>query len=289
MMHTPVLLKKVIEELNPNPGQFFIDGTFGNGGHAREIIKRIKPDGTFLGIDWDASAIAKSKAQIANRENLILVNGNFKDIPEILKNKKLPKADGLLLDLGFSSEQIENSNCGFSFKIDEPLRMVYDVRMKAVSELLQNLKERELAEIIRKFSGEHYAERIACAIKKNLPIKTTGKLAKAVTAVLPKNYEHGRIHPATRTFLALRIFANKELENLEIVLSALPDIIKFEGRVAVISYHSLEDRIVKKFFNNFCRQNKAINLTKKPIAPTANEIKFNPRCRSAKLRVIQMK
>ncbi len=289
-MHKPVLLKEVLEALNPKPGEFFVDGTFGNGGHAAEIVKRIKPDGIFLGVDWDKKVIETAAGKSKNPElkKIIFVNGNYADIPWILKKNNLFKADGLLLDLGFSSEQIEGRGSGFSFQRDESLLMTYSEEEKPVHLWLEDLSEKELAEIIRKFGGERYARRIARAIKKNLPIKTTGRLTAVVKNILPKNYEHGRIHPATRTFLALRVFANRELENLEKILLASPEFMKPKSRIAVISYNSLEDKIVKTIFNNFYRQKKAKIFAKKPIAPSLAEIEANPRARSAKLRAIEL-
>ncbi len=297
MPHIPVLLKEVIEKLDPQPGQFFIDGTFGQGGHALEIFPRILPTGKLLGVDLDGDNLKKIGLEILaglpksakTKNNLILVQGNYAALPEILKSKKLGKADGLLLDLGFSSIQVEGRGLGFSFRRDEPLLMVYDRNERPVYEWLEILSESEIAEIIQKFSGERYAARIARAIKKNLPIKTTGKLAEIIRSVLPRNYERGRIDPATRTFLALRIFANNELLNLEKTLLALPDLIKPKGRIAVISYNSLEDKIVKNVFKGFYRQGKAVLLTKKPETPDESEIKDNPRARSAKLRAIEFK
>ncbi len=291
MPHIPVLLKEVLETLNPKPGEFFIDGTFGNGGHAAEIAKRIKPNGIFLAVDWDKNAIKMAAVKMKRYElrKLVFANDNYANISDVLKKNKLPKADGLLLDLGFSSEQIEGRGLGFSFRRDEPLLMVYGEKQKPVHSWFEDLSEKELAGIIGKFGGERYAARVARAIKKNLPIKTTGRLAAIVENVLPKNYEHGRIHPATRTFLALRVFANSELENLEKILLALPEFIKSKGRVAIISYNSLEDKIVKTIFNNFYRQKKATLFAKKPITPSDGEIKENSRARSAKLRVIEFK
>jgi 16S rRNA (cytosine1402-N4)-methyltransferase len=281
MPHIPVLLKEVIEILKPQPGEFFIDGTVGGGGHAAEIIKRIGSKGKFLGIDWDEN----------NSNELISVHGNFADLPEILKNLpagrqgKLGKADGLFLDLGFSSEQLESGK-GFSFSgPEEPLLMIYDQEMIPVKDWLKKLTEKELTEIIRNFGDERYAGRISRAIKQNrFPVETNKQLAEVVSQAVPGNYERGRIHPATRTFLALRIFANQELLNLKKVLNSLNQILKVGGRIAIISFNSSEDRIVKIFFREQKKEGKMEILTKKPISPAFEEIKQNPRARSAKLR-----
>lgn len=295
MAHLPVLLNEVIEILRPKQGEFFIDGTMGNAGHAVGILEKIGPQGKLLGVDWDKNAIERLKIERLSAKggkNVILVNDNYANLPEILKRNNLPKADGLLLDLGISSEQLENSGCGFSFSArggqanDEPLLMTYSLKEKPAYQWLEELKGFELAKIIKDFGEERYASRIARAIKKNLPIKTSRRLAEIVSESVPKNYERGRIHPATRTFQALRIFVNRELENLKDVLSKTTEILNPGGRLAVISFHSLEDRIVKNVFRELVKDSSAEILTKKPIRPSAEEILNNPRSRSAKLRAL---
>ena len=287
MPHLPVLLKEVLEILDPQPGEFFIDGTLGNGGHAAEIVKKISPNGIFLGIDWDKKAIENFnlKLKTYNLKSFV-INANYIDIPKILKKYGLPKADGLLLDLGFSSDQIASGR-GFSFRNHEPLLMTYSDREKPVYELLNKLSVQDLENIIRDYGEEKLAGRIAKAIKSRLPIKTSGQLAEIIASAVPKNYERGRIHPATRTFQALRIFANRELENLESILKSIPEIMAKNSRVAIISFHSLEDRLVKNYFKNLAKTSKSILLNKKPITPSFVEIKSNPRSRSAKLIAIQ--
>jgi len=286
-MHQPVLLHEVIKFLEPTAKKFIIDGTIDGGGHATEIIKKISPGGKFLGIDLDNEILKKCKTRIGERKNVILIHGNYADLPEILKTKKLGKADGLLLDLGFSSEQLSDSKRGFSFERDEPLIMTYDDSRKPVKEILKELGENDLAKIIFNFSGEKFAKRIARAIKeqeKIKPIETTRELKDVIEKVAPNAYERGRIHPATRTFQALRIYANDELGNLEKVLSNLPKILRHGGRVVILSYHSLEDRLVKNYFKEMEREKQLKILTKKPITPTFREVENNPRSRSAKLR-----
>ncbi len=293
MPHVPVLLKEAIEFLEPKPGEFFIDGTLNGGGHALAILKEISPNGTFLGIDWDKNMIEQFKPLvIGHKPSVTLVNDNFKNLPMILENKKLGKADGLLLDLGLSSEQLESGDGrtgrGFSFRRDETLDMRYSEESKPAYEWLEKLKESELAKIIKDFGEERFASRIARAIKKNLPIKTSKVLADIISRAVPKNYTRAKIHPATRTFQALRIFVNQELENLKTVLNCIPEILNPHGRVVVISFHSLEDRIVKYAFRNLYKENKVEILTKKPIVPSKEEILNNPRSRSAKLRAIKI-
>jgi len=291
-MHLPVLLNEVIEILNPKKGEFFIDGTVDGGGHAVVILEKIMPEGKFLGLDWDKEMIKIFKKKLISyhfpKNKVILVNENFKNIPMILKNKKLGKADGLLLDLGFSSEQLENSGRGFSFKKDEPLLMTYSDSQRPARDWLKILKEFELARIIYQFGEERYSRRIAHAIKNNLPIETSKKLAELVRSVLPKNYEHGRIHPATRTFQALRIFVNQEIENIQQVLLEIGNILKPSGRLAVVTFHSIEDRLVKNIFRDLAKKGKVEILTKKPVQPSQNEVYSNPRSRSAKLRALKV-
>lgn len=292
-MHTPVLLNEVIKILDPKPGEFFIDGTIGGAGHAIEIFKRIFPEGRLLGIDWNKEMleIARTKisAEAQNKAKLFLVNGNYADLPKILKSNGLSEADGLLLDLGVSSDELESSGRGFSFEKDEPLLMTYSDETKPVKEILKEISENDLQKIIKDFSQERYARQIAKAIKekeKIVPIGTSRSLALVIESAVPRNYERGRIHPATRTFMALRIYANSELENLENVLKHLNKILKHNGRVAVISFHSLEDRIVKNYFREMAKKGEAQLITKKPIVSSKREIAINPRSRSAKLRGI---
>jgi len=306
-IHIPVLLKEVITVLDPKPGEFFIDGTVGNGGHSVAILEKIEPKGILLGTDLDEMTLQKAKEKIAANSKLILVRSNYADLPEILEKlrrsdlssevgapteasgEKLPKADGLLLDLGFSSEQLIAGR-GFSFSgPEEPLLMTYDRYAVPVKSLIKQLKEFELAEIIKEFGEEHRAKRIAYAIKHNrFPIETNKQLAEVVAKALPRNYERGRIHPATRTFLALRIYANQELDNLKKLLDSSERILKIGGRIAIISFNSLEDRIVKNYFREKSKEGKIEILTKKPISPSIEEIKQNPRSRSAKLRAAKI-
>jgi len=292
-MHVPVLLNKAIELINPKEGDLIIDGTFGAGGHAYAILGKILPSGTLLGIDLDSDAIARGMEKFANRENVILANDNYKNIPDVLKEKNLPKADGLLLDLGMSSEQLEESGRGFSFKKDEPLDMRYGkIGEITAAEVINSFGKDALEEIFKKYGEERYARQIAKKIverRKQSRIMTTFQLSEIAEEIYRSyGYRHGqsrqRIHPATRIFQALRIYVNGELENLEKIFDSLPNVLKSGGRAAVISFHSLEDRIVKNKFKEMSARNILEILTKKPIIPDAEEIKNNPRARSAKLR-----
>lgn len=294
MPHIPVLLNEVLEVLNPQTGEFFIDGTFGGGGHSVAILEKIGIKGKLLGVDWDKKVISEQKNRFKKFKNVILTEGNFADLPEILEasGNKLGKADGLILDLGFSSWQLEESSRGFSFLKDEPLDMRYSDEMDlTAAEVVSGFREDELKIIIKNYGGERYAGRIARQIlkeRKIKPIRTTFDLVAVIKKAVPKNYEHRRIHPATRTFLALRIFVNEEIENLKKALDDLPKILKVGGRIAVISFNSLEDRIVKKYFQENQKSGLLKIITKKPISPSLEEILINHRSRSAKLRAAMM-
>ncbi len=300
--HIPVLLHEVITFLDPHPGDFIIDGTVDGGGHAREILGRITEHGTLLGLDWDEALLAVCRDRLRGFGNAVLVHANYADLPEVIAAhaSQLPsaQADALLIAVGFSSEQLEASGRGFSFGSrgseawkDEPLLMTYSDDRTPVATLLRELSEAEIADIIYEFGGERYSRRIAKAIKgrgRRTSIATSGDLADTVRAAVPRSYEHGRIDPATRTFQALRIYANGELDNLKTLLARLPDIVKPGGKAAIITFHSLEDRIVKQAFRELAKRPGADLVTKKPVPATPAEIAANPRSRSAKLRVIRL-
>ncbi|PIR05099.1 MAG: 16S rRNA (cytosine(1402)-N(4))-methyltransferase [Candidatus Liptonbacteria bacterium CG11_big_fil_rev_8_21_14_0_20_35_14] len=288
-MHTPVLLKEVIENLNPQKGEFFIDGTLGGGGHAKAIWEKIKPNGKLLVLDLDKSAVDRFKESILS-ENIVAINANYADLVSIISANDLPRVDGLLLDLGFSSDQIELSGRGFSFNRDEPLYMTYSEDEESVASILSRLSEKDLADVIYKYGDERFSRKIAKAIKERTQkesIISSLELSEIIRQILPKSYEQGRIDPATRTFQALRIYANHELDNIRRVISILPNIIASLGRVAIITFHSLEDEIVKNSFKELVDEKKAVLVNKKPIVPTIEEKSHNPKSRSAKLRVIK--
>lgn len=306
-MHVPVLLQETLQVLNPKPGECFVDGTLGSGGHAREIMRRIGESGTFIGIDRDKRAIGRFKEKvgdIAHSPTLHLIENSYAHISDVLSELHIDAVDGILLDLGFSSDQIDDSEegggRGFSFRYDEPLLMTYEDSATPVRELLKELSLDELTRIIAEYGEEKYARRIAIAIKENQKsgsVETTKQLTEIICATVPSTYERGRIHPATRTFMGLRIYANKELEQLSQVLEQMRRLLKPKGRVAIISFHSLEDRIVKRFMKEHGvsartsgeepkrTEEKFLTLiTKKPIQASDEEIGRNPRSRSAKLR-----
>ncbi|MDD5547350.1 MAG: 16S rRNA (cytosine(1402)-N(4))-methyltransferase RsmH [Candidatus Pacebacteria bacterium] len=290
-MHVPVLLLETIALLDPKQGEFFIDGTLGGGGHSKIILDKIGKTGKLLVVDLDKKATDQFKEETA-AENVIIANDNFAKLPEILKKHKLRRADGLILDLGFSSDQIELSGRGFSFLRDEPLLMTYSDENEPLYQLLTRMKQEEIEAVIRDYGDERYAGRIAREIREKIRrreiIRSSKELADLIKRAVPANYEHGRIHPATRTFQAFRIYANKEVENLESVLANIGKIVTKGGRVAVISFHSLEDRIVKNYFRNYAKEQKVEILTDKPVTASIAEVSQNPRSRSAKLRAVKI-
>lgn len=307
--HVPVLLNEVIKFLDPKPNQNFIDCTLGAGGHTIEILKRTAPNGKVLGIDMDMRAIlvAKQKVLKAGIEDrrLVAVRGNYKNLKEIVLQNNFKNISGILIDLGFSSMEIADPEKGFSFQIDAPLDMRYGEIGETAADILNHSREEELERIFQEYGEEKFAGRIArriCEIRKNNPIDTTFKLVNAIAEVVPKKLQHGRIHFATKVFQALRIAVNDELGNLEKVLPQAVELLPPGGRLAIISFHSLEDRIVKQYFKKessgctcpkdfpVCRcGHKAILkiLNKKPIVPSEEEATQNPRSRSAKLRVAE--
>lgn len=294
-VHTPVLLHEVLTLLDPHPGDFIVDGTVDGGGHAAAILDTVGPTGRVLGLDWDERLLERCRSRFAGRRNITLVHGNYAALPEILRTEfGGAAADGLLIDLGFSSEQLEVSGRGFSFgesAWSEPLLMTYDDAMRPVWRILREEREPTLADIIYRFGGERMSRRIAKAIKdrgRRAPIMTAGDLADTVRGALPGSYERGRIDPATRTFQALRIYANGELENLETLLANLDVIVRPGGRAAIITFHSLEDGIVKRAFQAMAKAGRAEILTKKPVGASREEIAANPRSRSANVRAIRI-
>ncbi len=277
----------------------FVDGTLGAGGHAAAILEQISPDGMFLGIDWDKKAAeqAKKRLMLVIQEQRLKVTlriaaGNFGEIRDIVAQKAGKRANALLLDLGFSSDQLVSGK-GFSFNRDEPLIMRYDGNIAGLTaaRVLGESNEHRLAAILEQYGEEKFAKRIAKGIvkaRKVKPLRTTFELVDAIRTSLPHGYRP-KLHSATRTFLALRLFVNEELKNLERALKSIPDVMARDGRMAIISFHSLEDRIVKQQFRELAKNNKVRLITKKPIVPTDDEIAGNPRSRSAKLRAIQLK
>ena len=283
--HLPVLLKESLEYLNIQKGKIYVDCTLGTGGHSLEILKFLNGSGMLIGIEQDPLIFEKAKDKLSNLKNCYLFNKNFLEIKDILNELKIEKiTGGVLLDLGINSLQINDPKRGFSFQHEGPLDMRMNPNENLTAyELINHYKENDLADIIFKYGEERLSRRIARTIVNNRPIKTTKELASLIARCYPK-LGHFRIHPATRTFQAIRIEVNKELEKLEQFLRIIQELILPEGRLTVISFHSLEDRIVKFFLKG----NEEFKiLTKKPIQPSFEETKSNPRARSAKLRAAE--
>jgi len=294
--HVPVLLKEAIDFLNVRRGGIYIDATVGLGGHSYEIAKRLGAPGHLIGLDKDPAAldIARTKLEssagvspaTADWPKITLLQCSFAEVGERFGKNF---ADGILADIGVSSLQLDDAARGFSFQADGPLDMRMDPRSERTAEQVVNhLDERELADVIYEFGEERRSRRIARAICRSRPIRSTAHLADVISAAArPMNSEQRRIHPATRTFQALRIFVNRELDDLRALLEAAPRILKPGGRVVVISFHSLEDRIVKDAFREGAKQGVYTVLTKKPVTASEQESDRNPRSRSAKLRAAE--
>ena len=288
-MHIPVLQKEVLKYLDPKPNQNFIDATLGEAGHALAILERNGPKGKVLGIDRDPEMIERVKSKAGSAKRLISVCGNFANLKEIVRNEKFSKVSGILFDLGMTSWHLEESGRGFSFQKQEPLDMRYDSQNQLTAEKIVNYWSGfEIERILAEYGEEQFSKQIAKEIiesRKIKPIETTSRLVEVVRGAAPSWYQRQRIHFATKTFQALRIAVNDELGALKSALPQATDIILKGGRIAVISFHSLEDRIVKNFFKEKLSMSALEILTKKPITPSFEEIKSNPRSRSAKLRV----
>jgi 16S rRNA (cytosine1402-N4)-methyltransferase len=293
--HVPVLLKEAIDFLNVRRGGAYIDATVGLGGHSFEIAKRLGAPGHLIGLDKDPKALEIAAAKLGSAgvppasdwPKITLLHRSFAEIAE---GEQAATVNGILADLGVSSLQLNDAARGFSFQADGPLDMRMDPHSERTAEQVVNhLDERELADVIYEFGEERRSRRIARAICRSRPIRSTAHLAEVVSAAArPMNQAERRIHPATRTFQALRIFVNRELNDLKALLEAAPRILKPGGRVVVISFHSLEDRIVKDAFREGGNKDKYFRvLTKKPVIASQEEQEFNPRARSAKLRAAE--
>jgi 16S rRNA (cytosine1402-N4)-methyltransferase len=305
--HLSVLPEEVIQFLNPQPGGIYLDGTLGGAGHARLILERCTPGGMLIGIDQDQEALQAAGRRLADFGTAArLVHGNFGELEQHLDRLGSPALDGFILDLGVSSHQLDSAGRGFSFQQDAPLDMRMDTSCgETAAELLNDLPELELERIIRDYGEERWAKRIAAFIVKarhEAPFVSTLQLVDIVKGAVPKAKWDERIHPATRTFQAIRIAVNRELENLEKGLRAALDRLKPNGRGVVISFHSLEDRIVKHIFREYatgctcprnfpvcaCNNKPRVRvLTGRPVMATRQEIEVNPRSRSAKLRAVE--
>jgi 16S rRNA (cytosine1402-N4)-methyltransferase len=286
--HVPVMAQEVPEWLRPAAGQTFVDGTLGGGGHTRLLADAVGPTGLVIALDRDPTAVERAAEELRGLPVRALA-ANYSDLPEVLAGLNVDAVDGILLDVGLSSDQLADPNRGFSFQSTGPLDLRFDTtRGEPAWKLLQRLSAEHLADLIYKYGEERFSRRIArriLEVRKATPIQTAEDLARVVRSSVPRTRDE-RIDPATRTFQALRIAVNEELKWLEVALRRLPDCLIPGGRLAVISFHSLEDRLVKEGFRNDARLTVA---TRRPIRPTENEIAANPRSRSAKLRVAERK
>ncbi|MFN6192126.1 MAG: 16S rRNA (cytosine(1402)-N(4))-methyltransferase RsmH [Planctomycetia bacterium] len=283
-MHTSVLPAEVMSFLGVKPGMRVVDGTLGGGGHTRLLAEAVGPDGLVIAVDRDPVAIDRGARELAGLP-VRFAQANFRDIPEVLDALSLDAVDAVLLDVGLSSDQLSDESRGFSFESDGPLDLRFDpTEGEPAWRMVNRMKPESLADIIFEYGEERFSRRIArriAAVREKQPIRTAREFARIVTSAIPKQHPPPRIHPATRTFQALRIAVNEELKSLRIALERIPTRLVPGGRLAVISFHSLEDRLVKQAFRNTqvweC-------LTRSPIEASNEEVLRNPRSRSAKLR-----
>ncbi len=305
--HTSVLLTETIENLNIRPAGIYLDGTLGGGGHAYEVAKRLTEGGRLIGIDQDEDAIAAAGERLLPyRERVTLIRDNYVNAAQVLKDIGISQVDGILLDLGVSSYQLDNEERGFSYRYDTALDMRMDRRQAlSAKDIINGYSEAELYRIIRDYGEERFAKNIAkhiAAFRKDKPVETTGELNEIIKAAIPAKMRAAGGHPSKRTFQAIRIECNRELEVLQSALSELIGLLSPEGRLCVITFHSLEDRIVKTVFRdheNPCtcppdfpvcvcgRKPEGHVVTRKPILPTQEEVAENKRAGSAKLRVFE--
>jgi 16S rRNA (cytosine1402-N4)-methyltransferase len=294
IIHTPVMLKEVLQYLNLKTGQVIVDATVGLGGHSKMIAEQLGENGVLVGLDRDQESLATARQTLGEYSSRIkFAYGNFSDLDEVLKGLNISRIDGILFDLGISSFQLGDAERGFSFQSDGPLDMRLD-RNSYISayDLLNNLNEEELSHLLKTFGQERWHNRIARLLvqeRQRHPIATTGQLSSIVVSAIPPRFRrfHYRIHPATRTFQAIRIAVNRELESLELALAKAIGLLNPGGRICVISFHSLEDRIAKFTFKKFAQDGAIKIITPKPLTPCESETKDNPRSRSAKFRVAE--
>lgn len=304
--HVSVLLNECIENLNIKPDGIYVDGTMGGAGHSLEIVKKLSEKGMLIGIDRDEEALAVAKERLKEFKNVKYVHDNHDNIDEIIKNLNIKGVDGILLDLGVSSYQIDEKTRGFTYMDDGPLDMRMDKSQKLTAEyIVNNYKEQDLARIIFEYGEEKFSRKIArniCEYRKNKKIETTGELVKIIEKSIPGKFREKNSHPAKRTFQAIRIEVNNEIEPLYNTIKNSITALNSKGRLCVITFHSLEDRMVKKAYvdaEGKCTCPKDLPycvcgnvslgkiITKKPILPTEKEMQENSRSRSAKLRVFE--
>jgi 16S rRNA (cytosine1402-N4)-methyltransferase len=289
--HVPVLLQEAIAFLAIRRGGTYIDATLGLGGHSSEIVSRLGPQGHLIGLDKDPRALELARKRLAalppdQQPAITLLHSSFAEIGKVVSKAS---ADGILADLGVSSLQFGDPARGFSFQAEGPLDMRMDPQgERTADQVVNHMREEDLANVIYEFGEERRSRRIARAIVRARPIRSTAHLAEVISVALrPMKHSHERIHPATRTFQAIRIFVNRELDDLKALLHAAPQVLKPAGRLVIISFHSLEDRIVKDAFREGAGKGIYRLLTKKPVEASEEEVERNPRSRSAKLRAAE--
>ncbi|MBI3011340.1 MAG: 16S rRNA (cytosine(1402)-N(4))-methyltransferase RsmH [Candidatus Omnitrophica bacterium] len=290
----PVMGSEVLRYLNPRPGATIVDGTVGTGGHSLLILPHVLPTGRLVAIDRDQTALQLARKRLTEFiPQVTFVRENYRNLSAVLKDLRIPRVDGVLLDLGMSSLQVDCAERGFSFSKEGPLDMRMDSGQEATAEALINeLRADELAMIFETFGEERFAKRIASRIvseRRVHPMTTTIQLARLVVEAVPPRMRHGRLHPATRIFQALRMAVNDEVGALEGVLGLVSELLNPGGRAVIITFHSLEDRLVKHAFAQGMRDGAWTVLTKKPVRPSEEEVAQNPRARSAKLRAIEQR
>jgi 16S rRNA (cytosine1402-N4)-methyltransferase len=294
MIHKTVLLHESIDGLDIHPGDTYLDGTLGSAGHAEEALRKVNNDLIVIGLDRDTEALSRSKKRLGEFTKIFLIESSYADLDKALFGIGIEKINRFMLDLGLSSDQFETSGRGFTFKNDEPLLMTFKKDLNeddlTAKFIVNNWGEESMTDIIYGYGEEKYSRRIAKAIvnyREKKSIDTTGELVEIISQAVPAFYRRGRLHPATKTFQALRITVNDELNSLKTGLIKGFEKLASGGRMAIISFHSLEDRIVKNFNKEKADSGKAKIITKRPITPTEEEIRENPRSRSAKLRILE--
>ena len=290
--HIPVMLNEVIEYMRPKPGQVFVDGTLGLGGHALSILKLLGNTGWLIGIDQDQYALRSAQEYLVNyRSQCSFVYDNFRHMGKILKDLRIDRVDGILLDLGLSSFQLDDPQRGFGFRQNGPLDMRMDPgSVITACDVVNSYSENEISKILKEFGEERWHQRIARYIvheRSKRPITSTQELSGVVLRAMPHHARRQKIHPATRTFQALRIAVNRELEAVTVVLDQCADVLNVGGCIGVIAFHSLEDRIVKHKFRELSRAGRMNLVVKKPLRPSEAEIQLNPLARSARFRIAE--
>lgn len=304
--HTSVLLNETVDSINVTPGGTYVDGTLGGAGHSSEILKRLKGQGRLIGFDQDEEAIIASGERLKNFSNVTIIHSNYRYIKEELNNLGVNEVDGIILDLGVSSHQLDEKDRGFSYRFDAPLDMRMDNRnTKTAKDIVNTYSQGELRRIITEYGEDRFAANIAKHIvnyREEKEIETTFELVEIIKAAIPMKVQKTMGHPAKQTFQAIRIELNEELTVLEETLDTMIDLLKPEGRIGVITFHSLEDRIVKSIFKRaqdpctcpknipMCvcgKKSKGKVITRKPILPSGEEMEVNSRSKSAKLRVFE--